>query len=69
VQLEGGFDGPAGVVLVGGGNAEERQYFVAHELVDDTSVALHDLHRLGLDAAHDPLNFLWIELFVHGRVA
>ena len=50
-QLEGGPDGPLGVVLVGGRRAPDGHHRVADELLDRAAVALDDLARQGRSSA------------------
>jgi len=54
-------DGPARVVLVGDGGAEERHDAVAEELVDRALVAVHLGQHEVEGAAHEPMHFLGVE--------
>ena len=65
----GGSYRPHRIVLVGRGDAEQGQHFIAHKLTDDTAVGLDDLHRPILQAAHESLHLLGIELLGHRGVA
>ena len=60
-DAERGVDGPARVVLVRDGRAEQRHDAVAEELVDRALVAVHLGQHEIEGAAHEPVDFLGIE--------
>jgi len=68
MKLESGVDGPARVVLVGHGNAEQGHDAVPQKLVDEPTVALDGAARRVLDPLHDDRDLLRIHSLVEGGV-
>jgi len=54
-------DGPARVILMGDGGAEQRHDAVTEKLVDRALVAVHLAQHQVEGAAHEPVDFLGVE--------
>jgi hypothetical protein len=63
-QVQGGVAGPAGVVLVGDGSAEERHDAVAGELVDRPLEAVHPVGEDPHEPVHHRVPLLGVEVLL-----
>ena len=66
-EAQGGAHGALGVVLVGGGNAEDGHHGVADELLDGAAVASIDLAGAGVVLAEQGVDVLGVGGLAHAR--